>query len=54
MIPQLENLTEAEVRQLRDNIFGPITNLGWEGVRDKWMDPTEVKWLIEHQPKETK
>lgn len=42
-------LTEQEVRKLRDNIYGTLpkfrTDDGWEHVKDKWMTPENIEWL---------
>lgn len=50
----LENLTEAEVRVLRDRIYPNVKdsdgNANWAACKDKWMEPDNVRWLLEHQP----
>jgi len=51
-IPTQEQLTETEIRQLRDNIFGPSKDNNWEACREHWMRPADVAWLLKHQPKD--
>lgn len=48
-----EQLSEQEIRTLRNNIYGvgPADNNNWEGCKKNWMRPDSVEWLIEHQPK---
>lgn len=43
--------TEAEVRALRDNIYGPGTDNNWENCKDDWMTPENIQWLRDNQPK---
>ena len=45
----IDNLPEAEVRLLRDAIYGPTTDRGWEACKHNWMKPENVRWLITHQ-----
>lgn len=45
-------MTEAQVRQLRDNIYGPQIESSWDSVRSYWM--ADVEWLIKNQPADTK
>lgn len=41
--------TEAEVRALRDKVFGaPITDNEWQTCRSHWMKPIETAWLVAH------
>lgn len=51
---------EADVRQLRDNIYGACTDKNWEASRSfiypngrtgGWMAPDNIKWLLANQPK---
>ena len=44
-------LTEAEVHQLRANIYGECSDGNWGYCKDAWMEPQNVKWLLDHQPK---
>ena len=42
-----EAMTEAEVRALRDRVFGhKSTDRNWEGCKENWMHPDNVRWLI--------
>lgn len=44
----IENLTEAEVRALRDQVYGvPIPDNGWERCKENWMQPENIRWLLE-------
>ena len=43
--------SEAEVRQLRANIYGECTENNWVYCKEKWMMPENIQWLKEHQPK---
>lgn len=43
----MNNLTEAEVRALRDRVYGPTTDKNWEECKTEWLKPEEVKWLRE-------
>lgn len=49
------NYSEAEVRQLRDNIYGRTAEAdkNWEACRDNWMRPDDIQWLLDHQPHKT-
>lgn len=39
-------LTEADVRALRDRVFGePCTDKNWNGCKDRWMTPESIAWL---------
>jgi hypothetical protein len=40
-------LTEAQVRALRDEVYGgtPSSDKNWEGCKDAWMQPDEILWL---------
>jgi hypothetical protein len=45
-----EVLTEAEVRFLRDAVFGkPSTDNNWAGCRAHWLQPAESEWLMDMQ-----
>jgi hypothetical protein len=46
----IDHTFEAEVRRLRDNIYGPCTDNNWENCKDKWMQPERIQWLRDHQP----
>ena len=43
-------LTEAAVRQLRDNIYRTEprwgSDAGWEACRENWLRPENVAWLL--------
>lgn len=40
-------LTEAEVRTLRDCVYGhPSSDHNWEMCRENWMRPDSVEWLV--------
>lgn len=40
------HLTEQEIRALRDRVFGQVSSdSNWEGCKDNWMKPAQVKWL---------
>lgn len=40
------NLADAEVRALRDRVYGiPTTDNNWDACRQVWMKPEEVAWL---------
>jgi hypothetical protein len=39
---------EKELRQLRDNIYGPQTDRNWESCRENWAKMKQ--WLIDNQP----
>lgn len=41
--------TEAEVRALRDKVYGHQTSGEWESVKADWMKPENIRWLLEHQ-----
>jgi hypothetical protein len=52
----MKSYSEIEVRRLRDNIYGSSADASfheknWQGCKEIWMRPDEIKWLIEHQPK---
>ena len=39
-------LTESQVRALRDKVFGQqSTDKNWDGCKENWMRPSEIKWL---------
>lgn len=45
--------TEAEVRALRDLVFGiPATDKGWEACKERWMQPDNVRWLTAQNEKD--
>jgi hypothetical protein len=46
-----EQPTEAEVRQLRANIYGEVSDESWNKVKENWMKPSELKWLISQNEK---
>ena len=40
-------MTEAEVRALRDRVYGHIsTDKNWERCRVDWMHPANIAWLL--------
>lgn len=40
--------TEAEVRALRDRVYGHTsTDRNWNNCKDAWMDPANIRWLQE-------
>lgn len=42
-----EEMTEAEVRALRDRVYGHrSTDRNWEGCKENWMHPANIRWLI--------
>lgn len=43
-------MSEAEVRKLRDNIYGPSSDGNWDACKENWMRPKEIKWLQDNQP----
>lgn len=43
-------MKEQRVRQLRDNIYGPQSDMNWRNCREHWMRDSEVAWLMAHQP----
>jgi len=42
-------LTENEVRELRDAIYGPCENESWEQVKANWMKTENIRWLQQNQ-----
>ena len=43
-----KTITEAEVRAMRDEIYGkPSTDKNWDGCREHWMTPENIQWLRE-------
>jgi hypothetical protein len=45
-------LTEAEVRALRDQVYGQIsTDNNWNASKEKWMTPENIKWLQQRAKK---
>jgi hypothetical protein len=49
----VKTLTESEVRKLRNAIYGEISDRSWEHVRNNWMKPDNVKWLLERPQNQT-
>jgi hypothetical protein len=56
-IVKIDFLTEQQVRKLRDNVYGylfgppsPISDHEWEACKAKWMEPDEIRWLLDNQP----
>lgn len=48
MIPIPPPETESEVRKLRDAVYGaPSKDLNWDGCKDAWMIPENIRWLKE-------
>ncbi len=44
-------MTEAEVRALRDLVYGQAANERcWNASRDSWMKPEEIAWLKSQKP----
>lgn len=44
-----DGLTEDEVRQARDKVFGvAATDAGWEACRENWMQEDAIEWLLLH------
>lgn len=43
---------EHIVRSMRAYVYGADTDANWEGCRDHWLKPSEVKWLQEWVKKE--
>jgi len=42
-----EQYTEAEVRALRDRVYGhAATDRNWNGCKENWMHPDNIRWLI--------
>ncbi len=42
-------MTEAEIRALRDRVFDHVISDGaWSAVRKAWMSPSERAWLLAH------
>jgi hypothetical protein len=39
------NLSESEVRVLRDKVYGPSTDAGWDACKDNWMREDSILWL---------
>lgn len=42
-------IDDKELRQLRANIYGDISDGGWLNVRERWHEPHNIRWLREHQ-----
>lgn len=44
----MNNLTESEIRALRDRVYGhPTSDKNWEGCRENWLRPESTQWLID-------
>lgn len=40
--------TETQVRAMRDQLYdNPSTDANWDGCKDNWMKPEEIRWLQE-------
>ena len=48
-IPDKSQDDEFQVRAMRDAIYGPQSNNGWQACRSYWM--TDLKWLSEQYAK---
>lgn len=46
--------SEAQVRELRERIYGPITDASWECVKANWLKPENVRWLQQENEKEAR
>lgn len=45
-LPAADTLTEAQVRALRDRVYGHISSdRNWERCKESWMDPANIRWL---------
>jgi hypothetical protein len=42
-----DTATEAEVRAMRDEVFGPSTEGNWAACCESWMRPASIEWLRE-------
>ncbi len=43
----LQPITEAEVRQMRDQVYGvPTTDHNWSFCGARWLKPENVLWLL--------
>lgn len=47
MLPTESVPTEDEVRQLRDQVYGPQSDNEWECCKANWSRPDSVAWLRE-------
>lgn len=46
---QSRDMTEAEVRALRDRVYDHvISDIGWSAVRKNWLCQSETAFLVEH------
>ena len=46
-----ETIIEADVRRLRDRVYGQIsTDKNWEACKDAWLKPENIKWLKTQKP----
>ena len=45
-------ITEAEVRAMRDQVYGKPSadkdEKNWNGCREHWLTPENIQWLREH------
>lgn len=41
----------AEVRALRDKVYGPCTDDNWLACREFWLTPDNIAWLKEQAAK---
>lgn len=44
-------LTEAEVRELRNKIYGPTSDNNWESCKKNWLTLENRRWLVDNQNK---
>jgi hypothetical protein len=47
----MSELSESEVRALRDAVYGPCTDKAWDACKNAWMNPDSIEWLIEKAAK---
>ena len=47
-----KTITEAEVRAMRDQVYGKQSadkyEKNWTGCREHWLTPENIQWLREH------
>lgn len=48
----MKSPTESEVRQLRDNIYGPQSEKEWQACKHHWLADDQIYWLKRHQPQD--
>lgn len=41
----VSEVSEAEVRRLRDNVYGPTSDDGWRACGPNWQKPENIQWL---------